>query len=54
MDRGTWQATVHGVGELDTTERLSTAKYLESQLYLSIIYVKNLQNLGIQKKCRVF
>ena len=25
MDRGTRQATVHGVAELDTTERLSTA-----------------------------
>ena len=24
MDRGAWQATVHKVAELDTTERLST------------------------------
>ena len=23
IDRGTWQATVHGVSELDTTERLN-------------------------------
>ena len=23
MERGAWQATVHGVGELDMTERLS-------------------------------
>ena len=26
MDRGTWQATVHGVSKLDTTEQLSTAQ----------------------------
>ena len=30
MDRGAWQATVHGIPELDMTERLSTTSLLSS------------------------
>ena len=42
MDRGVWQATVHGVAELDTTEATQHAhSHIEADLcaYLSIIYV---------------
>ena len=41
MDRGTWQATVHGIAELDGTDRLSL-----SQFYYLYMYLKQ-QSTGV-------
>ena len=35
MDRGAWQATVHGDAELDTTERLHFLSFFLSFLYIN-------------------
>ena len=34
VDRGAWQATVHGVAEIQTTEQLSIGKFFWFVLFL--------------------
>ena len=48
MDRGAWQATVHGVAESDTTvTNTSTFKFLilKKRTYIILKYCFHLQNL---------
>ena len=44
MDRGAWQATVHSVSELDTTEHLST----ELSFISSLLFFQG-TSIGVQK-----
>ena len=44
MDRGAWQATVHMVAELDTTERLSTALSIHT---VTRVYVCTKSHYGL-------
>ena len=39
MDRGAWQATVHGVTEWDVTERLTLSLSKTSEMHVSILFI---------------
>ena len=40
MDRGTWQAIVHGVAESDMTEQLTLPLYLKENLKMLTLGIK--------------
>ena len=55
MDRGAWQATVHGVVELDTTEQLTHSCHIYIYIFIYIyththIHMTKVQNIAHNKK----